>query len=103
MATNYMMNLKITNFLGSKIISVENADGVEEKGVFIPLDMNDLKVTDKGHVYVNAFVTEKMTNTRDDNSHYIKQKVSKAHVNYIKDLGYETPYLGSLRQSNYRY
>lgn len=103
MAVNYMMNLKLTNFIGSKVIMVENADGIEEKGVFIPLDMNDLKVTDKGHVYANAFVSEKKTNTLDDNSHYIKQKASKAHVKMITELGYKMPYLGSLRPSKYKY
>lgn len=96
MATNYELNLNLSKFMDARIIENMDSAGVNELGIFIPLAKNDLRQF-RGMVYVNAFVTEKIYDTGDDKSHYIKQKVSKSHVEKLDSLGYKTPYLGSLR------
>lgn len=96
MPNNYELNLNLSKFIDARIVENMDSAGVNELGIFIPLAKNDLKQF-RGMVYVNAFVTEKMYDTGDNKSHYIKQKVSKAHIEKLNSLGYKTPYLGSLR------
>ncbi len=100
MFKNYTLRLLLTNFLGSRVMDVENQDGISEKGVFIPLDMNGLHETDRGNVAFYAFVTERMTACIDGSSHYIKLKLKKDVLQKANELGYDTPFLGSMRPSN---
>jgi hypothetical protein len=93
------MRLKLTNFIGSKIVELENDDGFMEKGLFIPIDRNELYKNERNDIFIQAFVNEKTTNTNDGASHYIKQKVSKSHLAVLRDLGYESPVLGVLFES----
>jgi hypothetical protein len=93
------MRLKLTNFIGSKIVELENDDGFMEKGLFIPIDRNELYKNERNDIFIQAFVNEKTTNTNDGASHYIKQKVSKNHLAVLRDLGYESPVLGVLFES----
>lgn len=93
---NYELTLNLSKFIDSRIIESIDSAGVNELGIFIPLAKNDLKQF-RGMVYMNAFVTEKIYDTGDNKSHYIKQKVSKAHITKLNELGYKTPYLGSLK------
>lgn len=99
MATNYEMNINLSKFLDARIIENEDNAGVSELGIFIPIAKNNLTQY-RGNVYFNAFVTEKMYDTGDGKSHYIKQKTTKEHVQKLNDLGYETPYLGGLKPQN---
>lgn len=96
MATNYTMNINLSKFIDSRIIENEDSNGVSELGIFIPIQKNNLTQY-RGSVYFNAFVTEKMYDTGDNKSHYIKQKVTKEHIKKLNELGYESPYLGSLK------
>lgn len=96
MATNYTMNINLSKFIDARIIENEDNNGVSELGIFIPIAKNCLTQY-RGNVYFNAFVTEKMYDTGDNKSHYIKQKVTKEHIKKLNDLGYESPFLGSLR------
>lgn len=90
----------LTNFIGSRVIDFENEDGISEKGVFIPFDMNGLHETERGNVAAHFFVTERMTATRDGSSHYVKLKMPKESLDRINNLGFETPFVGSMRPSS---
>ena len=100
MFKNYTMRMVLTNFIGSRVIDFENEDGISEKGVFIPFDMNGLHETEKGNVAAHFFVTERMTATRDGSSHYVKLKMPKESLDRINNLGFETPFVGSMRPSS---
>ena len=99
MATNYTMNINLSKFIDARIIESEDNAGVSELGIFIPIAKNNLTQY-RGNVYFNAFVTEKMYDTGDNKSHYIKQKVTKEHIEKLNSLGYDSPFLGSLRVEN---
>ena len=100
MFKNYTMRMVLTNFIGSRVIDFDNEDGIIEKGVFIPFDMNGLHETERGNVAAHFFVTERMTATKDGSSHYIKLKMPKESLDRINDLGFETPFVGSMRPSS---
>ena len=100
MFKNYTMRMVLTNFIGSRVIDFENEDGISEKGVFIPFDMNGLHETERGNVAAHFFVTERMTATRDGSSHYVKLKMPKESLDRINNLGFETPFVGSMRPSS---
>ena len=97
MATNYTMNINLSKFIDARIVESEDNNGVVEQGIFIPIEKNNL-TNYRNNIYLIAFVTEKMYDTGDGKSHYIKLKTTKEHVKKLNDLGYETPYLGSLKQ-----
>lgn len=94
---NYELRLILTKFIDSKIIDVENADGVEETGIFIPIDKNGLYKKTNGDIEFSAFVTENIHSANDYRSHYVKLKVPKEQVKKLIDFGYEPPYLGSMK------
>lgn len=96
MATNYTMNINLSKFIDARIIENEDSSGVLEQGIFIPIEKNNL-TNYRNNIYFNAFVTEKIYDTGDNKSHYIKQKVTKEHIKKLNDLGYESPFLGSLK------
>jgi hypothetical protein len=92
MAVNYEMRLKLTKFIDSRIIENEDSNGVYERGVFIPIDKNCLYETEQGDILLSAFVTENMimpNSNRQPVSHIVKQKISKNHLQKLKDLGYK--------------
>jgi hypothetical protein len=91
MAVNYEMRMKLTKFIGSRIIESEDENGVVERGVFIPIDKNCLFETENGDVLVAAFVNENMLAQGGKNnvSHIIKQKTNPKHAQKLRDLGYK--------------
>lgn len=91
MAT-YTINFKLTNFLDSRIIEAEDSEGNLEEGVFIPLFKNCLTPDKDSNVIVEIFVNDKGNNY----SYQLRQKVSKKHVEWLRNLGYYTPYLGAM-------
>lgn len=96
-AVNYIMRFNLTGLIGSRVIESENSDGVIEKGVFIPIEPNDLYVDPLSkHVLCEAFVNSRAYNIDNNKSHYIKMKPSKEHAEKLKSLGYKLPYLGSM-------
>lgn len=96
MPSNYNLRIKLTKFLGSRIIDVEDEDGILEKGVFIPLNMNGLHITKKGNVNAYAYVMERVGIAIDGSSHYIRLSVPKDSLISINKLGYDLPYIGEL-------
>lgn len=96
---NYVLRLKLLSFIGSKIVEIENDEGFMEKGVFIPLDINGLHVTDRGNVSLYAFVTERLAAAKNGTSHYLRMKISREALQKLYDLGYENPYIGEMKPS----
>lgn len=107
MAVNYEMRLKLTKFVGSRIIEDEDENGVMERGVFIPIEKNCLFETEKGDIMVSAFVNENMLTpygNKNGISHIIRQKSHPNHVQKLKDLGYKGALLlGTMFLSNPAY
>lgn len=101
MANNYLAKLKLSNYINSRVIEVENDDGVTEKGIFIPIEMNALFLTPRNQVISWVFVNEKLHDTGDGYSHYLRLKSDKRHVEYLKSLGYDVPYLGNMKTSTF--
>ena len=111
MSVNYEMRMKLTKFLGSRIIENEDENGLMERGVFIPIDKNCLFETETGDVLVAAFVNENMLSpqgNKNNVSHVIKQKTNAKHAQKLKDLGYKssltlgTMFLSKPRFNNYK-
>ena len=94
------MTINLMAFIGSKVIEVEDENGVLEEGVFVPIAKNELYKS-HGRVYFGAFITEKTYNTGDTKIHYIKQRVSKEHLAKLTSLGYKCPFLGSTYKTAY--
>lgn len=100
--SNYIIKFRLTRLFGARIIEEEDEEGNLEKGVFIPIDRNDLKVNQNGDVDVYGFVNKCFTNSQYDYwTHYIRLKGSKDFVKKINSLGYKTPYLGNMKSKNY--
>ena len=97
---NGVAKIVLTNFIGSKVIEVEDDYGRPQKGVFIPLDMNDLRVTFKGKVNCYAFVTKTVCPEQYGWSHFLKLKARPDFCKKLKELGYDTPYLGNFKYQN---
>jgi len=99
---NYVAKIKLSNFLGSKVVDLENDEtGELEKGIFIPIELNSLFLTPRNQVIAWAFVNEKLHDTGDGFSHYLKMKTDKHHVELLDKLGYKAPYLGSMKTSTF--
>ena len=96
---NFLVKLKLSDFIDSRVIEVENDDGVKEKGIFIPVEINDLFITKRNTVIAWMFATRKFYEPIDGLTHYLKLKTSREHLQKLRDLGYEPPYLGGMKPS----
>lgn len=94
---NYILDIKLTNFLDSRIIESEDGDGHIERGVFIPLLKNGLHVDNRNNVIFSAFVNEKQTYSADGYTHTAILKSPKSFIEKLKSLGFQTMYLGRMR------
>lgn len=99
---NYIGRIRLTNFIGSQIIEREDEDGVMVKGVFIPMDKNDLREYGKGCVDAVFYISESTIATVCNWSHYFHLKASKAFIEMMKSHGYKhLPYIGNMKPSGY--
>ena len=39
--SNYMAKFKLSNYINSRVVEIENDDGVKEKGIFIETEEKD--------------------------------------------------------------
>lgn len=95
---DYCMMFKLTNFIGSRVEVLENEDGVREESVIIPIDRNNLRKTNKNHVYCVAFVNQAHKDIGYNATHNIVQKFPYEIVKKLKRLGYKSIYLGFLTE-----
>jgi hypothetical protein len=93
---NFLANIRLTGFLESRIIEDETNDGRRQKGVFIPLEINGLKLYHDKSVYAPLYVMQRRVPHKGV-THYLRQKVSKDHLEDLKELGHELCYLGDMR------
>lgn len=101
---DYQILLKLTSF-NNAIITREEINGIEEEGVFIPLKYNSIFRTRGGEIAVNLYAKEKKPNAYGQ-SHVISNKMSKKKYLELKELGFETAFIGNMkivRNSGYNY
>jgi hypothetical protein len=99
---NYEALLKLSNFIDARLMDIEDNDGVMEQCLVIPIEKNSLVVTRYKTVYCDMYVSEKTFGCSDDNTHYLRQKLTKANREKLNKLGYKAPYLGSMKPSKYK-
>lgn len=99
--SNYTLQLKLSNYIGSRIMSIENEDGLIEDCLVIPLKRNDLSVSKSKNVYAKAFMTRSMNGNIKGWSHYLRMKVGREAYDKMKALGFDVPYLGNAKPSSW--
>ena len=99
--SNYLAKFKLSNYINSRVVEIENDDDVMEKGIFIPIEINGLTLTPRNQVISHLFVNEKLHDTGDGYSHYIKMKTNRKHVEELDRMGYSVPYVGGMKSSEY--
>lgn len=96
------MKLNLTKFAGARVEEIETDKGMTERGVFIPIEDNDLYVSHRtGNVYANGFVTENYDVFDHRKTHYITLKLSKRLLRRFEREGRKSPVLGNLMESSY--
>ena len=94
-SSNYTIRLKLTGFIDSSVIEVENQEGDLVRGVFIPIDINGIGRSERtGHYYFDAFVSECMYKSGDAYTHYVVQRRNAKDIEELARLGYTPPRLG---------
>lgn len=94
---NFLAKIKLSAYINSRVIEVENDDGVKEKGIFIPIEINELFLTPRNNVISWVYMTQKMYEPIDGLTHYAKMKVSMEHLDKLSVMGYKPPYLGGMK------
>lgn len=98
---NYELVMKISNFIDTRIMDLEDNDGNTEKCLVIPLEKNGMNVSSNNHVYCKFFVNER-TYGEGKATHYLRVKLSKKVVAKLEALGYKTPYMGLMFRSIFK-
>jgi hypothetical protein len=99
---NYTLRLNLTGFIGSRIIEIDNADMVTERGVFIPIDVNGLyEDSNIHHVLCDAYVNA-IPFGNGNKTHNVRLKFKKNHLEKMKSLGYDNPNLGGMWVNQYQ-
>lgn len=88
---NHQLQILFTNFINTQVITQEDADGNEVKGIFIPFIENEIKYTKYSKLYANFYIIQKKDNMYFGQTHYLKSKWSKGHMAYMKNLGFKYP------------
>lgn len=95
--TNYTLRLKLSAFMGSRVVELENREGVMEKGIFIPIGPNGVWHHRKSNtVHANCFVNELSFPTTSGASHYVLPKIPKTEIDKLHGLGYKVAVIGEL-------
>ena len=98
---NYDLAIKLTNFFGARLMSIENEEGSFEECLVIPLERNGLKPSPSKNVYANVYMTKTMNGCVKGWTHYLRMKVNKNTYSKLKGLGYDIPYLGNAKPSSW--
>ena len=93
----YYISLKLSHFIDARVIEAENADGVMEEGVFIPIKKNGIRKR-KTCISVGLFASEVKRNTFT-NSHCIRPYWGKGKEwwKQLSQHGYYPQILGNMR------
>lgn len=98
---SYILRVVLTNFLGARVVEVEDENGDICPHVCIPMYKNNLKKGNNGSVSAYLFMTKSTIPDRFGWTHYLKPKTSTAHVQKINEMGYKVPYVGNAKEQNY--
>ena len=101
--TNYTIQLKLSNYFGSKIMDIENDEGFIEPCIVIPVDLNDFHVSKNNDVYATLYMTRTVNGNLKGWTHYLRMKAGRERYNKLKSLGYDMPYLGNAKPSSWNY
>ena len=87
---------------GARITEEYDEDGNLEKGIFIPLERNDLHENNRKCVYIYAFANFNHWEHGTE-SYQIVQSVSNTFLTKLKSLGYGRTILGYMRDVATKY
>lgn len=96
----YTAFITLTKFIDAEIIEHEDRCGICKKGVFIPIEQNDLFKTNSGHYMTTLNVNLLPERTQKGYTHYAKQYLTKNTESKLKDLGFSLNVIGHLRPKN---
>jgi hypothetical protein len=99
---HYIGSIRLTGFHEARIIEDDTNDGRRQVGVFIPLDINGLKVHHNMSVYAPLYLMERRLPYKGV-THYFRQRGDKHYTQQLEDLGLELAYLGEMRPYNNKY
>lgn len=101
---DYLLRLNLTALIGSRVVEIETVDGgTTERGVFIPIESGGLETSPNSkHITVKGFVNSANPDYASYSSHYITQKINKQTLKKLQELGYKTPFIGSLTPNRNR-
>lgn len=98
---NYTVKLKLSNYFGARVMTVENDEGFLEECLVIPIEQNDIYVAKNKDAYCQVYMTKTMNGNLKGWTHYLRMKVGKARYKKLLELGYEIPYLGNAKPSSW--
>lgn len=99
--SNFIGLLKLSAFLNSRVVELENDDGVKERGIFIPEEINGLYISPRHQVMTWFFANERVHDLGDGFTHYVKLKNTSKNIQRMKDLGYKVPLIATMRPSEF--
>lgn len=91
----FALTLELTAFIDARIVNAPDTDDPYERGVFIPLDINDLKVTPTGKVFGDADVL-KIKVQNPQHTHIVKHRVSAEVEKKLDYLGRQVGIIGKI-------
>lgn len=94
--------INLSKLHGARVIEQYDEDGYTEKGIFIPLDRNNLYEGKNKCVVIYAYLNYNRF-FPDEESYQVIQSVSSNHAKKIKELGYSKTVLGYLRDVKSRH
>lgn len=78
----------------------KNKKGEEEECIVIPIKRNKFFRSEKGNVFVDIVAFDKKPeHVQNDETHSLKQSLSKDELAKMKEKGEYTPFIGDLRVS----
>ena len=92
-----IMRLDLSAFLGAHIEDLPNQEGVTERSVVIPITRNGIQETPRHKLLTYAFVRRLKSYVNNDWTHAIRLKMPKDMIVRLRELGYESPYIGYLK------
>lgn len=98
---NYEGIFKLSNFIGTRMIELDDDNDVLELCLVIPIERNGLIVTKNNNVYCKMFINETQYDKGDSSTHYFRQKSNDNHRKKTSALGYDMPYLGTMKPSRF--
>lgn len=103
MAINYEGTIKFTNFIGARVQEIEDDDGIVEECIVIPIEKNGFKKSRYNNVYCQLFINESRYSNTFLDSHYFRLRVDKEHCKRMEELGFKSPFVGSMKPTKFKY